>query len=73
MDRHGHRTAVPRLHDPSVEREPLLDFTSSYIQRSADALPVRGSKGPWQVPQNYLKDLATFSFGRTDDEAMQFR
>ena len=73
MDSEGHRIAVPRLNDPEVEREPLLDFTSGYIARAAADLPVRGSKAPWQVPQNYLKDLATFRFSRLDDGAMEFR
>jgi cation diffusion facilitator CzcD-associated flavoprotein CzcO len=73
MDRRGHRIATPRLRDAEMEREPLLDFTSTYIQRAAGELPVRGSKAPWRVPQDYLRDLATFSFGRTDDEAMEFR
>ncbi len=73
MDGEGHRSATPRLTDPQVVREPLLDFTSSYIQRAAAELPVRGSKAPWRVPQNYLRDLATFRFGRIDDEALEFR
>jgi monooxygenase len=73
MERRGHRIATPRLKDPTVEREPLLDFTSSYIRRADAELPVRGSKPPWRVPQNYLRDLATFSFGRTDDSGMEFR
>jgi cation diffusion facilitator CzcD-associated flavoprotein CzcO len=72
MDRSGTRIATPRLRDPSVAREPLLDFSSGYIARASDVLPVRGSKGPWRVPQNYLRDLATFTLGRTQDEAMEF-
>jgi cation diffusion facilitator CzcD-associated flavoprotein CzcO len=73
MEQRGHRIATPRLQDPTVEREPLLDFTSSYIRRADSELPVRGSKPPWRVPQNYLRDLAAFSFGRTDDSGMEFR
>ncbi|HEY0312421.1 MAG TPA: NAD(P)/FAD-dependent oxidoreductase [Allosphingosinicella sp.] len=72
MDARGKRIATPRLRDASVAREPLLDFSSGYIARASDALPVRGSKGPWRVPQNYLRDLAAFTLGRTDDEAMEF-
>jgi monooxygenase len=73
MDRAGRRIATPRLRDSSVAREPLLDFTSGYIARAASELPVRGSKGPWRVPQNYLKDLATFAFGHTADSALELR
>jgi cation diffusion facilitator CzcD-associated flavoprotein CzcO len=73
MDRREHRIAVPRLNDPEVRREPLLDFTSTYIRRHAAELPVRGSKPPWRMPQDYLHDLATFSFSRLADGAMEFR
>jgi cation diffusion facilitator CzcD-associated flavoprotein CzcO len=73
MDRRGHRIAVPRLADPAVAREPLLDFTSTYIRRHAAELPVRGSKAPWRMPQDYLYDLATFRFSRLADGAMEFR
>jgi cation diffusion facilitator CzcD-associated flavoprotein CzcO len=72
MDKSGRRIATPRLNDPSVEREPLLEFSSGYIARASGAMPVRGSKGPWRVPQNYLRDLAAFTLGRTDDGAMEF-
>jgi monooxygenase len=73
MERTGRRIATPRLADPSVAREPLLDFTSGYVARASAELPVRGSKGPWRVPQNYLRDLAAFTFGRTEDEGMELR
>jgi cation diffusion facilitator CzcD-associated flavoprotein CzcO len=71
MTRMGRPIATPRLADPSVARAPLLDFTSGYVARAAAELPVRGSKGPWRVPQNYLKDLAAFLFGRTADPALE--
>ena len=73
MDRRGHRIGTPRLRDPSVESVRLLHFTSGYIERAAAAMPVQGSKPPWQVPQNYLKDLATFRFSKLADSAMEFR
>jgi cation diffusion facilitator CzcD-associated flavoprotein CzcO len=71
MTRARRPIATPRLRDPSVERAALLDFTSGYVARAAAELPVRGSKGPWRVPQNYLKDLAAFTFGRTADAALE--
>jgi monooxygenase len=72
MARHRYRVCVPRLRDSAMAREPLLDFSSSYIARARDLLPQQGSKPPWRVPQNYFRDVATLGLGRIDDEAMEF-
>lgn len=72
MDAHGYRRCTPRLSDPSVKPEPVINFTSGYIQRALDRLPHQGSKRPWKVYQNYLLDLLTMRFGRLDDGAMEF-
>ena len=58
MDRHGHAICAPRLADPAMERQPMLDFSSGYVTRAAGRLPGQGPKAPWRVHQNYLKDLA---------------
>ena len=54
MDAHGYRQLRARAsttrRSPS---EPLLDFTSGYVQRSLDQLPKQGSKEPWKLQQNY--------------------
>ncbi len=72
MDRHGHRQCTPRNRDPQVHPEPWIDFTSGYVQRAAAILPKQGSKAPWRLYQNYLRDLITLRFGRLDDGVMEF-
>lgn len=72
MDRSGQTKCVPRLNDPTVEREPVLNFNSGYVLRALDSLPGQGSKRPWRLHQNYVKDLSLLRFGRLDDEAMEF-
>jgi monooxygenase len=72
MDRRGHRIAAPRARGDE-ERRPLLDFSSGYIARAEAAMPVQGVETPWQVPQNYFRDLATLGFGPVTDAAMEFR
>src|ERR1700689_4091791 len=47
MDRHGYAASIPRLDDPSVTPEPLIDFSSGYIHRAIDQFPRQGSKKPW--------------------------
>ena len=71
MDAHGYRRCVPEV-DPSVTEQPLLDFTSGYVQRSLDQFPKQGSKEPWKLRQNYVFDIRTIRRGAIDDGAMRF-
>lgn len=73
MDRRGYDICTPRVNDPSIESEPVLDFTSGYVQRALDTLPRQGSKTPWRVHQNYVRDLGMIRFGRVDDGTMEFK
>jgi cation diffusion facilitator CzcD-associated flavoprotein CzcO len=73
MDRRGFAVCTPRADKAGEAREPLLDFTSGYVQRASAILPSQGTKPPWRTHQNYLKDLSALRFGRVADEAMEFR
>ncbi len=73
MDRKGWSICVPRFPDASVVPVPLLDFSSGYIRRADGVLPKQGQKTPWRVHQNYVKDLAAFTFGSVGDGTMEFR
>ena len=72
MDRHGYRQVTPRRNDPTVVEEPWVDFSSGYIRRALDKLPKQGSKKPWRLNQNYLKDLLALRFGSLDDDAIEY-
>jgi monooxygenase len=72
MDRKGCQVCVPQNDDPSVTEEPWLNLTSGYIQRVADKLPKQGSKVPWKLHQNYVKDVMTLKFGALDDGVIRF-
>ena len=72
MDTHGYRQCVPRVTDPSIAEEPLLDFSAGYVLRSIDQLPKQGSKAPWKLRMSYPLDLRALRFGPIDDGAMQF-
>ncbi len=73
MDAHGYSSCVPRLTDPTVKPERVLDFNSGYVLRALDSLPSQGSKHPWRLHQNYVKDLAMLRYGKVDDGTMEFR
>jgi cation diffusion facilitator CzcD-associated flavoprotein CzcO len=52
--------------------EPMLDFNSSYVLRSIDALPKQGSKIPWKLNQNYPLDIMTIKYSSLKDEALKY-
>jgi len=73
MDRHGQTIAMPRLPEGEMERQPMLDFSSGYVARAAQAMPAQGPEAPWRVHQNYLKDVAALSLRPIADGVMEFR
>ncbi|HEX7176477.1 MAG TPA: NAD(P)/FAD-dependent oxidoreductase [Pyrinomonadaceae bacterium] len=73
MDRHGYAQCTPHVNDTEVTEEPILDFTSSYVRRALHTLPRQGSKTPWRLHQNYVRDLSMLRYGRVDDGAMEFK
>jgi len=73
MDQHGYDICTPRLNDPNVGEQPVIDFTSGYVQRALPNLPRQGLKTPWRLHQNYMRDLSMMRYGRVDDSAMEFK
>ena len=58
--------------DSTMERAPLMGLTSGYIMRSADRLPKQGTRFPWQVHQNYIRDYRALRMSKVDDGVMVF-
>jgi len=72
MDQHGYAFCAPRVCDPDVGAQPVIDFNSGYVLRALDSLPRQGLKTPWRLHQNYVKDLSLMRYGRMEDGAMEF-
>ncbi len=72
MKRTGFRQVIPRNSDPSVERQPWLDFSSGYVQRAMDKFPKQGSKAPWRLHQNYAMDIMSLRYAKLEDGALEF-
>ena len=72
MQAKGYDQCCPRPHDPDIELEPLLDFTSGYIQRAIDAFPKQTSQVPWKAYQNYMRDVWSVAYGSIEDGALEF-
>jgi monooxygenase len=58
---------------PGGGRDPFLDLSSGYVQRSLAQLPKQGSRTPWRLHQNYLRDVALMRKGPLDDAGMTFQ
>jgi hypothetical protein len=50
-----------------------LDFNAGYILRANDVLPKQGSKAPWKVYQNYLKDVFALKFADVTDKYLVYK
>jgi cation diffusion facilitator CzcD-associated flavoprotein CzcO len=72
MDDHGYAYCVPVAPPASEPLEPLIDFSSGYVQRSIDLLPKQGARPPWRLNQNYFKDIGLFRRAPLEDEGMRF-
>ena len=71
MHKNGYQKVVP-VRDASVSEQDYLSFTSGYVQRASKVLPKQGSRAPWQVNQNYIKDIFLIKYARLNDGVMQF-
>jgi cation diffusion facilitator CzcD-associated flavoprotein CzcO len=73
MDHNGYAVCTPRVNDTDIEEEPVIDFNSGYVLRALDSLPRQGTKTPWRLHQNYVKDLRMMRYGRVEDGTMEFK
>jgi monooxygenase len=72
MKAHNYKVVVPRF-DPAMPSEPLLDFNAGYVLRALDKLPKQGSRHPWKVHQNYVRDLIVLKWSGVDDEYLEYK
>jgi cation diffusion facilitator CzcD-associated flavoprotein CzcO len=72
MDEHGLRQVTPRWTEPTLPTTPFVDLSSGYVLRSVDKFPKQGSRAPWRLYQNYIRDLLLIRRGPIEDEALEF-
>jgi cation diffusion facilitator CzcD-associated flavoprotein CzcO len=72
MDANGFAQCMPGEPDPSVGERPFIDFTSGYVRRAAGKFPKQGSKAPWRLYQNYIRDIVSLRHGRVEDGVLEF-
>jgi monooxygenase len=72
MDEHGYQQCMPLAPDPSLPREPFIDFNSGYVVRAIHNFPKQGPRAPWRLYQNYPRDVHLLKRGDLQDEGIQF-
>jgi cation diffusion facilitator CzcD-associated flavoprotein CzcO len=72
MKRRGYAWCAPRCDPDTVEPRPLVPLTSGYIRRGSDRFLKQGSKAPWVMHQNYLRDLLSLRWARLNDGVLEF-
>jgi cation diffusion facilitator CzcD-associated flavoprotein CzcO len=72
MKNTGQRQATPRLQGTDMAQENWVDFSSGYFARSLHKFPKQGSRTPWKLHQNYLKDIKLLKRDPLEDGALQF-
>ncbi len=71
MDQRGYRQVVAER-DPSVGERPFMDFSSGYVLRALDEVPVQGDRAPWMLKQNYVTDVRTIRRDAIADDVLRF-
>jgi hypothetical protein len=64
---------TPQFDANRYETERLLDFDAGYVLRAEKILPKQGSKAPWKVHQNYIKDLFSLKYTSVNDGHLEYR
>ena len=72
----GYDTVTPRAgrellaQAENGQLRPLIDLNSGYVRRGIDKLPKQGTRAPWTLPQNYLRDLRLLRHSSIDDDVV---
>ena len=72
MDQKGCETVVARDTEGCKTDMPFFDLQSNYVKRAKDVVPKQGTKEPWKVLNNYLRDRPMLENDPIDDGVLQF-
>ena len=73
MDRNGYASVVAQdSGDNRTEDTVMGGLNSGYVRRAVDQLPKQGRKAPWQLMQDYLRDVPVLRSAPIEDPALSF-
>ena len=71
MDEHSYSVVTPRIRH-AMEKVPLMDLSSGYLQRAAGKLPWAGTRDPWRLKNNWYFDQRMIHHSSIDDKELEF-
>jgi cation diffusion facilitator CzcD-associated flavoprotein CzcO len=71
MNSYGYTRAYPHLGDTDMAEQPALNLQAGYVLRALDVLPKSGTRRPWLVSHDFLRDVLDHRL-RPIDEQMTF-
>jgi monooxygenase len=71
MDEHNHSVVTPRIRH-AMEKVPLMDLSSGYLQRAAGKLPWAGTRDPWRLKNNWYFDQRMIHHSSIADKELEF-
>jgi cation diffusion facilitator CzcD-associated flavoprotein CzcO len=72
MDRKGVRQVTPQSRGETAAAPFVEKFTPGYIERAVANWPKQGSKAPWRVYQNYIRDAISLKWSPVVNDALEF-
>ena len=72
MEQRGVRQVIPASNGETAATPFVEHFSSGYIQRGLASCPKQGSRNPWRVHQNYLRDLISLGGSRFENGVLEF-
>ena len=72
MDANGYDTVVGRPPGIDAEERPAWSSPRATCCARMDEFPKQGSRTPWRLNQNYLRDIRLIRHGKIDDEGLRF-
>jgi cation diffusion facilitator CzcD-associated flavoprotein CzcO len=72
MDRKGVQQVTPKKLAETASAPFVESFTPGYIQRALASWPKQGSKAPWRVYQNYIRDAISLKWSSVDNAGLEF-
>jgi cation diffusion facilitator CzcD-associated flavoprotein CzcO len=72
MDRKGVLQVTPKSFNEKAAAPFVEKFLPGYMERALADWPKQGSKPPWRVYQNYIRDTISLKWASVDNGALEF-
>jgi cation diffusion facilitator CzcD-associated flavoprotein CzcO len=71
MESHGYTRAYPHLGNVHMPEQPAFNLDSGYVKRGLHVLPKSGTRRPWTLSHNFMRDVVSRPF-ESVEESMVF-